>query len=205
MEGVPEGQEAQVGAIALETPSALALRPDPSLWRRLNRLLRHGPSSSSLRCRTILLFVCSTAVLLGVAVLIPIWTMFYVASSTVDAACDAGAAAGAINMNTPVGEVTKSIQGGILEGSKWVSSKLGDLGFPPTDITFPKLSDYPIDYAKACDVADGVNFWSLTMCVGRLRTRSSLPACSMRGPPSACSITSRDAGSSASSFTSLPL
>lgn len=113
--------------------------------------------------RTFLLFFCSTSVLIGVAVLIPLWAIFYFASSTVDAACDVRGTARLIDMATPDGEVTGAIADAVLEGGKWVSAKLG---YDTTSYTYAQLGNFGLDVPKACDVADGVNFWMLTMFFG---------------------------------------
>jgi len=117
--------------------------------------------------RTFGLYFASTGVLLGVVVLIPIWGLAYVGSSTVSAACDVRGAENFINMHTNVGEVTKSVSDGLLKGGAWIEEKLG-LEAPSFDVGLDELKKQYIDWEVACDTAEGVHFWTKTMLFGLL-------------------------------------
>jgi len=124
--------------------------------------------------RWFLTFFCSTAVLLGVAVLIPFWTFFYFAvTQPVKAACEAYAeGAAAVALPLPVGEMTSAIADGILYGipvvCDFVPWLCGAIGTVPSTYwsSIEELSQYPVDLDKACEVAIGVDYWMKVMLFG---------------------------------------
>ena len=124
--------------------------------------------------RTFFIFFCSTAVLIGVIALIPPWAVFFTASNTIAGACDAGLAAQTIALDTPVGEMTKTICDGILASVPAVQTLLNEqlgttITVSPTltlaDIN-AKLAEVPLDVDQACATAYTVNFWMFTMLFG---------------------------------------
>jgi len=121
------------------------------------------------------LFLASTAVLIGVAALIPAWTLWYFGVTEPAAtACDLGLAAREVSIAAaPLGEITTAWTAGLVAGVPqlcelvpWLCSAIGTIS--EKTYTLDTLKELPLDIDKACEVAYAVNFWGKTMLLGLL-------------------------------------
>lgn len=123
------------------------------------------------------LWFCSTAVLCGVCLLIPPWAVFYAATETTAVACDVALETRFLALETPVGEVAKSIADGIIAGIPQLCTFLeaktalacpADVPLDGYELRLERLDDFDLDLDKACGAAYTLNFWMKTMLFGLL-------------------------------------
>ena len=103
-------------------------------------------------------------------------------------ACDVALTTRYLDLNTPLGDVTKAICDGILQAVYAIQGLLQDkvpsLGIeqPATMYTLPELGELPLDVDQACETAYAVNFWMLTMSAAPHPLQPSHPPTTARPP-----------------------